>query len=151
MGDGKTLSVLTHRENRSALTAGNGCLVRWDSDGRKLWYFCTIVEVGQAGCVVNHRGTIYDVSWELDEVLAKPEHSAVQYVTMYPESVSIEIGGTKYLVPNGQLSLGDTIDRINVLRQVHNEQPAFTSDAWKRVTIDTVAAKTQVQKIVFAV
>jgi hypothetical protein len=149
--DATTLSVYTHRENRSSLTPGCGCLVRWDSNGRKLWYFCHIIELKSAGCVVTHMGSNYDISWEFDEVLAKPEHSAVQYVTMYPEAVCIEVGSTKYLVPHGELSLGDTIERINTLRHVHKEQQAFTTKKWKNVTIDAVASTTHIQKIVFAV
>lgn len=145
----KPLSVFTHRENFQALKAGETCLVRWESDGKNLWYHCTILEVTATGCVVYHRTNVYEISWEYDEVLTNPPHTAVQYVTMYPEAVCIEVGNTKYLVPSGELSLGETMDSINTLRQHHKEQATYTDAKWKGVTIDSVASRTLLQKVVF--
>lgn len=150
MGDTRRLSIFTHAENLPAVGVGDGCLVRWESDGRKLWYYCTVAKLIDGGCMVNHRGTIYEINWELDEVLTKPAHAAVQYVTMYPECVCIEVDDMRYLVPSEDINFGDIMGDINVLRARRSQKATFTDARWSKVSIGAVAAQTATKKVTFA-
>ena len=149
MGDTRRLSIFTHTENLAAVSVGDGCLVRWESNDRKLWYYCTVAKLTEGGCMVNHRGMIYEINWELDEVLTKPVHAAVQYVTMYPECVCIEVGNMRYLVPSEDLNFGDIMGDINVLRARRNQTATFTDERWNKETIGSVAARTATMKVTF--
>lgn len=146
----KALPIHTHRDNLAALGPGDTCYVRWVDGDSKRWYRCSVVQNLPGRCIVvpaegiANSNCSYEVSWEMDEALAKPSHAAVEFICNNPGAVCIELAQTraKYLIPHGNLFFADAIGEV-LCRAGFSRPPIQPG-----VTVDAVAATYEFDKIV---
>ena len=142
------LPVCTHCDNMAALGPGDTCYVRWLDGGCKRWYRCRVIQSLRGRCIValaegaDSSVEHYEVSWEMDEALARPSFAAVEFICRHPGAVCIEVNRTKYLVPDGTLFFSDAIGEV--MRRAGYSKPVIGRNA----SVDAVASTYEFDKIV---
>lgn len=139
------LGVHNHADDTATLRCGDSCLVRWQDGATKTWYRCTVIKNLPGRCIVRQGSAdaAYEVSWEMDEVLANPAFGAYQYIHRHPGAVCIELDQRKYLVPHGNVPFAEAMDQIFGLAGY--KPPAFPRGA----SVEAVAGTFEFNKIVF--
>lgn len=139
------LGVHSHEDDLAGLRSGDACLVRWQDGATKTWYRCTVLKCLPGRCIVRQgdADAAYEVSWEMDEVLAKPAYGAYQYIHRHPNAVCIELNRRKYLVPHGQVPFAEAMNHVFTIAGYR--PPAFPPGA----SVDAVANTYEFNKIVF--